>query len=123
LARQLLERNITVVGTVRKNKPELPLRLVTVKGRAAVSSVFAFTPAATLVSYVPKRRQGIATNRYPTLTANSMGKQGQHEDSRRWTDPAIIVVYLSLFLIVDEKEKKDKEKEKEKGKKKKTLAQ
>ncbi|CAB1448475.1 unnamed protein product [Pleuronectes platessa] len=43
----LLERNITVVGTVQKNKP---------KGRAVFSSVFAFTPAATLVSYVPKKK-------------------------------------------------------------------
>ncbi|XP_053274074.1 piggyBac transposable element-derived protein 3-like, partial [Pleuronectes platessa] len=56
LARRLLERNVTVVGTVRKNKPELPLRLLSVKGRAAFSSVFAFTPAATLVSYVPRKK-------------------------------------------------------------------
>ncbi|XP_053285620.1 piggyBac transposable element-derived protein 4-like [Pleuronectes platessa] len=56
LARQLLERNVTVVGTVRKNKPELPPRLLAVKGRAAFSSVFAFTPAATLVSYVPRKK-------------------------------------------------------------------
>ena len=56
LARQLLERTVTVVGTVRKNKPELPPRLLAVKGRAAFSSLFAFTPAATLVSYVARKK-------------------------------------------------------------------
>ena len=50
LARQLLERKITVVGTVQKNKPELPAGLLAVKGREVFSSNFAFTPTATLVS-------------------------------------------------------------------------
>ena len=45
LARQLLERKITVVSTVHKNKPELPLA---VKGREAFSSKFAFTPTANI---------------------------------------------------------------------------
>ena len=41
LALQLLE--ITVVGTVRKNKPELPTGLLAVKGREVFSSMFVFT--------------------------------------------------------------------------------
>ena len=58
LGRQLLERKITMVGTVRKNKPELPTRLLTVKGRAVFSSKFAFTPTATLVSYIRRKQDG-----------------------------------------------------------------
>ncbi|XP_028437763.1 piggyBac transposable element-derived protein 4-like [Perca flavescens] len=60
LARRLLdERGLTVVGTVRKNKPELPRALLDAKGRAVFSSKFAFTPAAALVSYVPKRNGNV----------------------------------------------------------------
>ena len=60
LARRLLDdRGLTVVGTVRKNKPELPRALLDAKGRAVFSSKFAFTPAAALVSYVPKRNGNV----------------------------------------------------------------
>ncbi|XP_031139747.1 uncharacterized protein LOC116039112 [Sander lucioperca] len=60
LARRLLiERRLTVVGTMRKNKPELPRALLNTKGRALFSSRFAFTPTVTLVSYVPKRHKNV----------------------------------------------------------------
>ena len=56
LPRRLLhERRLTVVGTMRKNKTELPRALLDTKGRAVFSSKFAFTPTVTLVSYVHKR--------------------------------------------------------------------
>ncbi|XP_031134023.1 piggyBac transposable element-derived protein 4-like [Sander lucioperca] len=60
LARRLLrERRLTLVGTMRKNKPELPAALLDTRGRAVASSRFAFTPAAALVSYVPKRNKNV----------------------------------------------------------------
>ena len=59
LARQLLKRKITVVGTVRKNKPELPNRLLAVKVREVFSSEFLFTPTTTLVSYMPKKNWNV----------------------------------------------------------------
>ena len=59
LARQLLKRKITVVGTVRKNKPELPNRLLAVKGREVLSSEFLFTATTTLVSYMPKKNRNV----------------------------------------------------------------
>ena len=46
-----------MVGTVRKNKPELPTRLLAVKGGEVFSSKFAFTPTATLVCYMPKKNR------------------------------------------------------------------
>ncbi|XP_028428447.1 piggyBac transposable element-derived protein 4-like [Perca flavescens] len=60
LARRLLhDRDLTVVGTMRKNKPELPHALLYTKGRAVFSSSLAFTPTVTLVSYVPKRNRNV----------------------------------------------------------------
>ncbi|XP_060755546.1 uncharacterized protein LOC132866787 isoform X1 [Neoarius graeffei] len=48
-----------MVGTVRKNKPELPPALVSTRGREALSSKFAFTDTHTLVSYVPKKNRNV----------------------------------------------------------------
>lgn len=42
LAQELIKRNLTMVGTVRKNKPELPPALLGTKDRAPLSK-FAFT--------------------------------------------------------------------------------
>ena len=52
LSQQLLKRKITMVGSVRKNKPELPPCTPHNKGREA------FTPV-TLVSYLPKRNKNM----------------------------------------------------------------
>ncbi|KAI3357968.1 hypothetical protein L3Q82_002995 [Scortum barcoo] len=50
LAARLLKRDMTMVGTVRKNKPELPPTLLASKDRQVFSSKFAFTPTTTVVS-------------------------------------------------------------------------
>ncbi|XP_070694391.1 piggyBac transposable element-derived protein 4-like [Pempheris klunzingeri] len=59
LAEELLRRKIAMVGTMRKNRAELPSRLMRIEGREVLSSVFAFTPTHTLVSYVPKRGKNV----------------------------------------------------------------
>ncbi|XP_035983471.1 piggyBac transposable element-derived protein 1-like [Fundulus heteroclitus] len=59
LGQQLLKRKITMVGTVRKNKPELPPALLASKEREVFSSRFAFTPTTTLVSYLPKKNKNV----------------------------------------------------------------
>ncbi|XP_026189546.1 serine/arginine repetitive matrix protein 1 isoform X2 [Mastacembelus armatus] len=59
LAEELLRRKNTMVGTMRKNLSELPPQLLRVYGREALSSIFAFTPTHTLVSYVPKQRKNV----------------------------------------------------------------
>ncbi|KAL6456582.1 hypothetical protein MHYP_G00351260 [Metynnis hypsauchen] len=56
---QLLKRKITMVGTVRKNKPELPPALLVSKEREVFSSKFTFTPTTTLVSYLPKKNKNV----------------------------------------------------------------
>lgn len=55
LAQQLRKRKIALVGTMKRNRPELPPALLQTRGRAALSSVFAFSLNTTTVSYVPKR--------------------------------------------------------------------
>ncbi|TWW54655.1 hypothetical protein D4764_0263720, partial [Takifugu flavidus] len=59
LGQQLLKRKITMVGIVRKNKPELPPALLASKEREVLSSKFAFTPTTTLVSYLPKKNKNV----------------------------------------------------------------
>lgn len=50
---------ITMVGTMRRNRPELPPELPRVREREALSSVFAFTATHTLISYIPKRGKNV----------------------------------------------------------------
>lgn len=57
LGQELLKRKLTMVGTVRRNKPELPPALLETRERARFSSLFAFTDTCALVSYSPKKRK------------------------------------------------------------------
>lgn len=59
LATELLHRRITMVGTMERNRPELPPELLRLRGRKTLSSVFAFTETHTLVSYIPKRGKNV----------------------------------------------------------------
>ncbi|XP_076607948.1 uncharacterized protein LOC143333663 [Chaetodon auriga] len=59
LGEELLRRKMAMVGTLRRNKPELPPELLEVRQRAVLSSVFAFTTTHTVVSYVPKRGKNV----------------------------------------------------------------
>lgn len=59
LGQELLRRKLTMVGTVKKNKPELPPEILQLKGRAPLSSSFAFTDTTTVVSYCPKKNRSV----------------------------------------------------------------
>nr|XP_033488734.1 piggyBac transposable element-derived protein 4-like [Epinephelus lanceolatus] len=59
LGQKLLKRKMTMVGTVRKTKAELPMALLVTKGRTRFSSRFAFTDTHALVSYLPKRSRNV----------------------------------------------------------------
>ena len=59
LSHQLPNRKITMVSTVRKNKPELPPALLATMGRDAFSTKLAFTPTTPLVSYLSKRNKNV----------------------------------------------------------------
>lgn len=59
LLEELFKIKLTLVGTLRKNKKELPLELVNTKNRPLKSSIFAFQDNMTLVSYVPKKNKNV----------------------------------------------------------------
>lgn len=50
---------LTYVGTIRKNKRQLPTSFVTVQNREQYSSRFAFQKNLTLVSYIPKKGKNV----------------------------------------------------------------
>nr|XP_046210847.1 piggyBac transposable element-derived protein 4-like [Oncorhynchus gorbuscha] len=85
LGQRLPERNLTMVCTVRKNKAELPPVLLGSRGRQVLSSRFAFTPTATLVSYLAKRNKNV-------LLLSTLHTEG-HISDRRDKKPALILDY------------------------------
>ena len=59
LATDLLAVRTTVVGTVRKNRAELPKELLPSRAREELSSIFCFDRQLTLTSYVPKKGKAV----------------------------------------------------------------
>jgi hypothetical protein len=59
LVRCLEQRKLTYLGTIRKNKPELPLAFQPSRHRAVESSMFGFHKEVTVVSYVPKKNKAV----------------------------------------------------------------
>ncbi|KAL3969261.1 leucine-rich repeat-containing G protein-coupled receptor 6 [Sarotherodon galilaeus] len=59
LGQELLKRKLTMVGTIRKNKSELPPQLMTMKNGPVKSSKFVYTADTSLVSYVPKKGKNV----------------------------------------------------------------
>ena len=61
LARKLTEKGMTLLGTIRSNKREIPKEMRTTANRERYSSKFAFQTdgEAAIVSYVPKRNKNV----------------------------------------------------------------
>lgn len=53
------EHKITFVGTIKKNKRELPLEFTNTRTRPECSSVFGFQEDTTIVSYIPKKYRNV----------------------------------------------------------------
>lgn len=86
LSKKLSQRKITLLGTVRKNRRELPAEFVTTKGRQELSSIFAFSNDGMLVSYSPKRGKVV-------VLFSSMHNQPQIDASHPGKKPQIILDY------------------------------
>lgn len=59
LTERLLNNRTTYVGTIRKNKRDIPNELFASRSRTVESSIFCFDNQLTLVSYVPKRNKSV----------------------------------------------------------------
>src|SRR5687768_8913197 len=57
LAKELLKKNLTIVGTIRKNQIEVPHQLLPSKTCLVYLSIFVENDDAMLVSYVPKKNK------------------------------------------------------------------
>ena len=56
LAQKLLQKKLTLVRTIRKNKPELPMEFTMVKEQNVKSTVFGFQQDAMIASQCPKKK-------------------------------------------------------------------
>lgn len=78
------QHKLTVIGTIRKNKRELPKNFTEIRGRAEKSSLFGHRGNCSLVSYVPKKGKNV-------LLVSSMHDDAQiNEDTGK---PEIIMDY------------------------------
>lgn len=95
LATELKKRQMTLVGTIRKNRKELPPVLIDMKRKPAEYSEFVFDHKlrGTLVSYVPKK------NRFVTLLSTYHTKKQISEGDKK--KPDIIKFYNSTKGAVD----------------------
>lgn len=55
----LIDNKITMTGTIRKNKRELPPEFINTRKREVKSSIFGFQSNKTIVSYVPKKGKNV----------------------------------------------------------------
>jgi hypothetical protein len=94
LLQQLKKDNITVLGTVRKNRVELPPELVVTKGREALSSKFAFHKDAMLVSYCQKKGKVV-------ILMSSMHDQADIVEANPKKKPIMILDYNATKGGVD----------------------
>ncbi|KAB0804107.1 hypothetical protein PPYR_01077 [Photinus pyralis] len=92
LVEELRKNQLTYVGTVRKNKKEIPQYIVPNKRTEPGTSMFVFTSTITLVSYVPK------PNKYVLLLSSMHHDNKVDEGSSK---PDMILYYNSTKAGVD----------------------
>ncbi|XP_047534335.1 piggyBac transposable element-derived protein 1-like [Vanessa atalanta] len=98
LAHSLNSWNMTLVGTVRKNKRFLPANMQAHKERSIYSSNFAFSKAATVCSYVPKKKKAV-------IMLSSMHMSPVIESYKETAKPEIILYYNKTKSGVDNMDK------------------
>lgn len=92
LGQTLLKRNVTMIGTIRKNKPSLPPELLQTKNKAVHSSSYAFTNDTMVVSHIPKK------NKCVVLQSTYHLEQKVDPESKK---PQVILDYNSTKGAVD----------------------
>ncbi|XP_050509073.1 piggyBac transposable element-derived protein 4-like, partial [Diabrotica virgifera virgifera] len=90
LGQFLLKRKITMLGTIRKNKPELPTQIA---NKEVHSSSFYFTQDTTVVNYIPKKNKNVVL-----MSTLHHGKDISDRNDKK---PQIILDYNSTKGAVD----------------------
>lgn len=96
LALDLLEnRKLTLLGTMRGNKREVPANFLSDKDREPFSSEFGYQDKATIVSYVPKKNKAV-------IALSTMHRTGEIDpDNNEEKKPVIIHDYNETKYGVD----------------------
>lgn len=95
LADDLLKDRITLIGTIRKNKRELPPDFISIRNRELYSSYFAFSQNKTLVSYKAKK------NKVVLLLSTMHNNKCIDESTGNKRKPEIIQMYNATKGGVD----------------------
>ncbi|KAL4088632.1 hypothetical protein QTP88_023721 [Uroleucon formosanum] len=82
----LKNHNLTMVGTIRKNKREIPPCFLDTKKRTLNSSVFGYGEDILLTSYVPKKNKNV-------LLISTMHEQGDIDPESVEKKPEVIMFY------------------------------
>lgn len=78
LAEELFRNKLTITGTLRMNKREIPQEFLANNRREEYSSIFGFTDTMTIVSYVPRKNKAVillSTQFNDSETANEEEKK------------------------------------------------
>ncbi|CAF3919626.1 unnamed protein product [Rotaria sp. Silwood1] len=77
LAKNLQTKNLTLIGTLRKNKSEIPMEFLPNKTHEVGSLLFGFEDNLTLVSFVPKKNKAVlllSSKHHDNQVDNKTGK-------------------------------------------------
>ncbi|XP_069178889.1 piggyBac transposable element-derived protein 4 isoform X2 [Procambarus clarkii] len=96
LAKSLLDKNLTLLGTLRRNKPEIPSSFKRSKGRKIYSTEFGFSKEERVMicSYVPKKGKAVLM-----LSSMHFNKDVQEKDPFK---PHVILDYDATKGGVDQ---------------------
>lgn len=94
LAKELKQKNCTLLGTMRQTKTDVPPALREIKGRPVHSSKFLHHEGLTIVSYIPKKHRNVVL-----LSSQHQGAkiEGQEHDFK----PQMILDYNKTNGAVD----------------------
>ncbi|XP_042856157.1 uncharacterized protein LOC122242824 [Penaeus japonicus] len=92
------DHNLTAVGTLRKNKREIPKEFLDIKKRPTCDSLFGFGDQLTLVSYIPRKK---STKKNVVLISSMHRDKKIDEATGEDKKPEIITFYNSTKGGVD----------------------
>ena len=100
LAEDLLKMKVTLVGTMRKNKPNIPPEMMPNKNCKSLSSQVGFQKEMMMVSYVPKPKKAVI------LLSTKLSDASIDETTRDKQKPSVVTFYNETKGGVDTADKK-----------------